>query len=506
MRIIYIPIDERPCNTHAVERIAESGTGIKLISPPKELFGHKKKPADKKGFWTWMNKEASNADALILSIDMLIYGGLLPSRIHYLSDEAASMWLARLRAFHQSFPNLPIYASNLIMRTPKYSSNDEEPDYYELWGREIFLQAYLKDKQAHGTLTEAEIGKLDEIEQQLPKEFVEDYEKRREFNLGINEGVLNLVKEGVISFLAIPQDDSAVYGYTARDQNIVVKKREELRLYQCVQIYPGADEVGATLLARVYNDLRKERPKVYPIWSSTLGPGLIPMYEDRPFAESMKAHISAAGCQLTGEADSADLILAYNTPGQVMQESWDQSEKDITYSSFRNILLFVDQIRQYIEQGKKVIVADTAYANGGDLELIRLLDEEKLLDKLVSYKGWNTNCNTLGTTLSQGIIGRFGKAEKIQENLIYHLLDDYFYQAEVRMEMTKAFLPAHKLSYFDLKDKAALVNVKKDQLLIHRFTEEIRNSFQHIKLEEVNSFAPWNRMFECGIKMKVTPK
>ncbi|MCM3478555.1 DUF4127 family protein [Caldibacillus thermoamylovorans] len=506
MKIIYIPIDERPCNTTVVERIASTNSEIELVTPPKTILGYKKKPANTEKLWDWINNKSSNADGLILSIDMLIYGGLLPSRIHYLPREVVSIWLERLKSFRQSYPKLQIYASNLIMRTPKYSSSDEEPDYYEEWGRDIFLRSYLEDKQKKDGLSNEEVQQLKNIQQRLPKHFIQDYETRRRFNLSVNLSVLDLVKEGTINFLAIPQDDSAEYGYTAIDQNVIIKKREALRLYHRVQIYPGADEVGATLLARIFNDVRGEKPRIYPIWSSTLGPELIPMYEDRPFGESLKSHVIASGCQLVNDSKTAELILAYNTPGRVMQESWNQTRRDITYTSYRNLLQFVDQIKQFINQGKNVVVADSAYANGGDIELIRLLDEEGILDKLISYKGWNTNCNTLGTTISQGVIGSKDSFDKLQENLIYHLLDDYFYQSEIRMEMVEDFLAEHQLNYFDLKNKAELVNKERNKRLIQRFSEEIKNSFLQVNLEEVKTFAPWNRMFECGIELKIILK
>lgn len=503
MKIIYIPIDERPCNTLVVERIADTATDVDLLLPPKSLFGYKKEPADNEGIWNWVKNRASDAEAMILSIDMLLYGGLLPSRIHYLKEETAVKWIERLRSFRELYPELPIYASSMIMRTPKYSSSDEEPTYYEEWGREIFMQAYLKDKQKISALTNDEAVELDTIKQNLPVHYLKDYEKRRSFNMKVNQSVLDLVNEGVINFLAIPQDDSAEYGYTARDQAAVIAKRDQLRLYNNVHIYPGADEVGATLLTRIYNTFHQKCPKVYTIWSSILGPQIIPMYEDRPFAESLKAHILASGCQLVAQAEDADLILAYNTPGQVMQESWDQNKKDITYSSFRNIFHFVKRIDSYVKQGRRVMVADSAYANGGDSQLISLLDEAEILDKLLSYKGWNTNCNTLGTTIAQGVLGLNGEQNVIQQNLMYHILDDYFYQAEIRMEMTRDFLEAYNLTYFDLKDKAELVSKERDKRLWKRYNNFLMHSFRDFEIEKLQTYAPWNRMFECGIELKI---
>ncbi|TDL83215.1 DUF4127 family protein [Peribacillus frigoritolerans] len=502
MKIAYLPIDERPCNIDYIKRIARSSSDIELMLPGDELLGAKKTAADTNGLWNWLNQAVRTADAIILSIDMLVYGGLLPSRLHYLSKDTVTMCVERLRSFHKTYPGVPIYASNLIMRTPKYSSSDEEPDYYEQWGREIFLRAYLQDKQDRETLEEEEQMQLQEIASKLPEEYIHDYETRRSFNSLINIKMLELVNEGVIKFLSIPQDDSAEYGYTAKDQKLVAEKREQLRLYKQVHMYPGADEVGATLLARVYNDFKGIRPKIYPIWSSTLGPQVIPMYEDRPYAESLKAHVSAAGCQLVSRAEDADLILAYNTPGRVMQESWDQHNKDITYTSFRNMLTFVDQIKTFIDAGKKVMISDAAYANGGDRELIMLLDEERVLDRIVSYKGWNTNCNTLGTTISQGVVSLNGKSDIIQENIIYHILDDYLYQSEIRMDMVADYLPTHNLTYFDLKNKASLVNRERDKRLYTRYKEMILYSFKEMELKEINTHSPWNRMFECGMTLR----
>ncbi|WP_042143532.1 DUF4127 family protein [Paucisalibacillus sp. EB02] len=503
MRIIYLPIDERPCNTIYVERIAASTSDVELLLPPTELLGNKKSPADTEQIWEWILEQAPLSEALILSIDLLVYGGLLPSRLHYLPEETGLKWMDRMRMFHKKFPNIRIYASNLIMRTPKYSSSDEEPDYYEDWGREIFLNAFLQDKGRHIELTEDEKRELQHIKQNLPKQFVDDYESRRKFNRNINLQVLELINEGVISFLVIPQDDSAEYGYTAQDQNIIVKKREQLRLFHQVHIYPGADEVGATLLARVYNDFHQKYPKIFPIWSSTLGAQLIPMYEDRPFGESLKAHILASGCHVADSAETADIILAYNTPGRVMQEAWYQGKKDVTYSSFRNLLLFVEQMKSYLDRGKHVIVADSAYANGGDGNLITLLDEAGILEQLTSYKGWNTNCNTLGSTIAQGVLGLDGLEQQMKENIIYHILDDYFYQSEIRMKMVDDFLPEHNLTYFDLKDKADIVNQERDRRLLICFEETLKNSFQQVKFENLGSYAPWNRMFELGIDLKV---
>jgi hypothetical protein len=505
MNIVYVPVDERPCNTEVVQRIAASSGMVNFSMPDKGLLGYKKKAADTGALWNWLKGAVVGADALILSIDMLIYGGLLPSRLHELTEDDFNQFMTKMRTLRTEHPELPIYAFNMIMRTPKYSSSDEEPDYYEHWGSELFQRAYLQDKGRREKLDDEEKSRLLELEARLPQAYIDDYETRRNYNRIVNAGMLELTAEGVITFLSIPQDDSAEFGYTAMDQQHVVALRDTLKLARKVHMYPGADEAGATLLARAFNEWTHTQPKIYPIWSSTLGPQLIPMYEDRPFAESLKAHVLAAGCRLVESAEQADLILAYNVPGRVMQESWEQDRKDLTYTSFRNLLVFVDQMKEAVLLGKKVVVADSAYANGGDRELVKVLDEEGVLDSLVSYKAWNTNCNTLGTSISQGVLGSSAHCsrELLGNNLIYHLLDDYLYQAEIRMHMTESVLPELGLTYFDLKDQAAAVNEKRDRILLDSFQALTVNSFRDVTIRSIKSSAPWNRMFECGLTLDI---
>jgi hypothetical protein len=85
---------------------------------------------------------------------------------------------------------------------------------------------------------------LQNIVGRLPVEHIEDYETRRSFNSFINVKMLDLVKEGVLTFMSIPQDDSVEYGYKGMDKKRGVTKRNQLRLQKKVHMYPGADEVG----------------------------------------------------------------------------------------------------------------------------------------------------------------------------------------------------------------------------------------------------------------------
>ena len=251
MNILYIPLDERPCNRMYPQQLAALRDDLTLVVPPMALLGKKKQAAEVDELWDWIHKQVRTCQGAIISIEMLVYGGLLPSRLHQHSISILSDRLNRIRQLKLDHPHLTVFASNLIMRTPAYDSSEEEPEYYEDWGQAIFRWGWLYDKQQRGGLTELETDQFDQLRQTLPTDYLNDYRDRRSKNLAVNQGAIALVQDGTIDFLSLPQDDSARYGFTALDQKQVVSQIIDARLQQRIHLYPGADEVGCTLLARM---------------------------------------------------------------------------------------------------------------------------------------------------------------------------------------------------------------------------------------------------------------
>ena len=504
MKILYLPLDERPCNSLLPQRMVAVRRDITLISPPATLLGSKKVAADPDRLFTFIENNIDNANALVISIEMLVYGGLLPSRLHQDDQQLLIARLDRLLTLTRRYPHLKVYAFNLIMRTPRYDSSDEEPDYYSEYGFRLFRRAWLIDEQAREGLNDRQSSELTTLHEAIPTSVITDYERRRTSNLALLSHTLHQVKEGNIHLLAIPQDDSAEYGYTAQDQRHVGDVIDKLDLFGRVHLYPGADEVGAALIARALLDYQQRSCAIYPLFSSTLGPQIVPLYEDRPMLESLRAHIAVIGAHLVDTPEQADLILAINAPGKVMQESWDQfTNRDVTYSSYRHLPSFTNQIKRLLDAGKAVIVADGAYANGGDYQLITLLDRDGTIERLLSYKGWNTFCNTLGSTLAQGIIG-LEQADKdnIATNLLHHLLDDVCYQANVRMNINRHYLPTLGVDYFSLGQHTAQVMATVKQEITNEYRSLLKNSFINRNIDfQVSS--PWNRMFEIDIMVTI---
>lgn len=499
MKITFLPLDERPCNWKYIEMIAQNNESLELTISPLTIMGEKKQPGDRKKINEFIKQSSRDSEALVLSLDTFFYGGLIPSRIHDLNKSIINEQIGLLMQLKKEQPSLLIYASITLMRSPVYNSAAEEPDYYATYGSEIHRRAFLLDKYKRDTLTIDELKELENIE--IPKDILEDYENRRLFNEEVSIETLRLVKEGIIDFLVIPQDDASTFGYTAEAQKKVVRMIESLDLEDRVNIYPGADEVGSTLVTRAYLTFFNWTPKVYTFFASTLGPSVIPLYEDRPMLETLKYHIRACGAKLSSNIVQADFILAIDCPGKVMQRAREQEEHlDITYTSYRNLNDFILNIRSYIESGYPVAICDSAFGNGGDRSLIKRLDSFGLLNKVLAYAGWNTNANTLGTVLADAILSVNSNNYSLH-HLLYRYIEDVLYQSEVRQTVIVKDLPQLGYKDYQLDKEKAEVN-KVIQRRLEKSFKQLQLSQQvPVKIENIS--LPWKRMFELSFDLTI---
>ena len=207
-KIVYLPLDERPCNYAFAGFLSEENPSFTLVRPATEILGKKKIPADSEKIRAFLLNECKDADYLLASADMLLYGGIVPSRLHHLSEETLTRRLNVLEEIRQSNPALKIYAFSLIMRCPSYSCADEEPDYYETCGREIFLYGQNEHKYAAGVVGAAEYEEKKATLGAACGKYLGDYLARRKVNLALVKKCLALYEEKIIDKFVIPQDDS----------------------------------------------------------------------------------------------------------------------------------------------------------------------------------------------------------------------------------------------------------------------------------------------------------
>lgn len=501
--IMLIPLDERPCNYNYPLVLAKN-TDINLLLPPREILGCKKKPAQIVDLWEWIEENIYDCDYLITSIDMLVYGGIVPSRLHNFTEKECIERLERLGKLKVNNSRLKIFAFNLIMRVPSYDSSEEEPDYYAHYGAKIFRYSWLWDVINRNMASDDDKSEFENLKKEIPNDVLEDYTNRRKVNSSVNLRSVDMVKRGIIDFLIIPLDDCSEHGFSSLEQQKILDEVEKNNLQDRVYIYPGADEIGCTLLARVCNELNNTKPCVYVRYSSTIGPQIIPKYEDRPLNESIKSQVIAAGGIIVDNSIEADIVLMINSPalgGYKMGESPEAFYyKDRSYYSMRNLREFVETLKYYIRKNKRCSIADVAFCNGADQELLNMLLKQNLIDKIYSYAGWNTSGNTLGTVISHSMIKLNYSRNEIDEFYILRLLEDWGYQAMIRQDISREDLPVMGLSYFNIGEKNEEVTEKAKRRLEDFKAKNLENIMRGYEIKRV--YFPWNRLFEIGIELK----
>ena len=499
-KILHIPLDERPCNYEFPKQIFQGGEW-EILTLPFSYLGLKKKPAQIEKIQQWVLNNYQSAYGIVISIDMLLYGGIVPSRIHYFSFEELKERLNILKLIKSKRPDFKIYAYNLVMRCPQYNDDDEEPSYYQNYGLNIFRHKYIEHKKSLNIATNEELEEEKQIF--IPEEFVLDYETRRMTNLQVVLEVINLVKENIIDFLIIPQDDSAPYGYTALDQAQVAKKVNDNKLFFKILTYPGADEVSNTLFARLLNEYYNKRPLVYLFYPAEKAKTVIPCAEDRYLDISAKYQILAAGCLFTPSLKDADLIFAINAPSKTMISSQFRESSDDGYSVNRNLLDFIDFIDYCINVlNKPVCIGDVGYCNGGDLALITLIEQKKMYLKLAGYASWNIPCNSLGTALPMGIRYLYPHDQQLFNNfLIHRFVEDVGYCTLARKILREQYCN-DEFSIYDTKQMRGKFSELAKKIIIEQVNKYMPTLKDKYKI--LDAYMPWIRTYEIGLKVIYT--
>ena len=190
MRVILVPLDDRPCNIQFPSLLPYRN--IDLCITPRSIMGNMKKSADISALKSWLLSNITNSDYLIISLDTLIYGGLIPSRLHHKKLEELIDNLNFIKELKTLKPTLKIYSYLTIMRTPNSNYDSEEPKYYSTYGKKIFRLGVLRNKEKLNIITKEEKEELLIISNDIPKRIISDYTKRRKTNLKVLLQAYNL--------------------------------------------------------------------------------------------------------------------------------------------------------------------------------------------------------------------------------------------------------------------------------------------------------------------------
>lgn len=497
MRIGLIPLDERPVNTRYPAMIAAIA-GVQLEVPPSELLSSFRTPAPCAQLITWLHDIASQLDALIVSCEMLGYGGLIASRIGH---ESASIILERidtLRAIKQHYPELPILGFNLITRVSNANSAIEEPAYWETYGTRFYQLSQLLDRKEQGQGVQT---KLHTLYDELPADNVRDFVQRRLRNHKINLSALNLLSEQVLDLLVLSSDDTSPYGMPSHEKRWLVSWANSLGIDNRLLMYPGADEVGCALLARLINTSAGYHPKIAPLYAVPDGADVVAAYEDVPIHTTVTRQMRAVG-GILAEAEEADSVIAINSP-LPHRDEWSAAHTEADQHQRKpHLEQLARHIQHYQEQGKPICVADVAYPNGADPTFFEALRHTVSLPRLAAYGGWNTAGNTIGTVLAQGCAAQQAHTPERhtaqQRFLLHRYLEDWGYQHVIRRQ-ARARLKEHADSDEPTTETMATTTEWIEQRL-NTLVDQLPGFAGAWRVNGVR--LPWNRLFEVDFDLE----
>ncbi len=484
-KILYMPLDDRPVNYSQITSFYNF-PGIELVYPAPGELGAPGELA------RWLEKSAAETKAAVISIDMLVYGGLVASRQHH-GDEAL---FARLETLKKAGINQPVYAFVSVMRTPAENTPLTMPDYYEKYGALIHKYGVLRDKIESGLAEPGDIQKLQKLRELIPQEHLKDFISRREINHRVTMRALDLVQQGYIDFLIICKDDTAPYGFTRIEAGKLESKVRALGIEDKVLFLTGTDECGALLLAAATCEINRYRPGVYVDYAYPDGASMIYPYEDVPLSENIARHIEAAGASLTLDAGESDLVLAVNNL---------PPKENTGAEAGQGYVGLAQRIKKYMEEGKPVAVADIKHPNGGDPAFLEALNPRVNLSTLAGYAGWNTAGNSIGLALAQGLNYNALAAnnnreflKKHRELLLTRLIEDWGYQAVVRPGM-KTVVPADQWVLFTNRGLENKVTSQIEARLNDFASSNLAEDFGPVKITNVT--LPWHRVFDVQFEI-----
>jgi len=493
--VVLLPTDNRPITYSFPQSICQLAN-LNTIVPPRNLMGSLFAPTDLGLLAKWLEEAMGKvqAGAILVCIDSLLYGGLIPSRR---GNDSLKTILARAADFvklkKQVSGDLKLNAQSSIMRISDNNDNTEEKLYWAKYGREIFRWSQLLHKKEIGLLkSEAE---LKVAESRIKADVREDYLDTRARNFAVNQKLIDYAVSGDLDFLIFSQDDSGQYGLNVFEKDKLIALAEAKNAHN-VLAYPGADEMLMTLIARYLNSERKTETKVALHYSEPDGKNIASNYEGQNIGRSMECQANAQGLKIIDSDISSSTvdfhIIVHTGVDRQGDHMWlpglpDLRLVDTKHSAKRAIEL--------IEKAQAPIaLCDIAYSNGADPGLISLmLERPRLFDRLWSYAGWNTTGNAVGSALAVASACLYARAHNELNDLMrkrvlfMRLMDDWAYQTQVRKEIQPDKLVG--------KDRQSVLSK-----LMNGYASKLATVLD-FQPGPIQCTLPWQRTFEVEINL-----
>lgn len=507
-KIVYIPLDDRPCTYAFPVKLAEI-LGFKVMAPPASFLGSFTDPGDFKKIFSWLAENIKKADVLIIYLEALIFGNLLASRNKKITFKEALRRAEKLKHLLMENPKTNVFGYTVILRNaPSGLSFRGVKGAQKIVNFSAGISSFVKQREIlkenwwNGLKLNCFAEKY-----KLKKTEIINYLKTRQRNFKLNRLFLRWLSEDVLDYLWIGSDDTAGASISRLEGQILNKEIRDLKLKNKVFQYNGTDEGSQLMFSFYAGKVFKYKPKIFPVYFPKTGRSIVTAYENKSIEKNLISQVRAGGGDKASSRSKSDIVLYINCPLDFQKEAVSQDENKVVIRNYYKNMAF--RINKDIAAKRVVSLADVAYANGADIGLVKYLEKNTDISKFASFSAWNTAGNSIGTAVSGSIIFYLSKKPPLiysssaggkEENLkllIERFLDDYIYQSLVKKKINE------KIKFLGLSP----YNLGKNKTRIERFLKKemkresskfLKNNFKREKLKFKFSF-PWPRTFEVKI-------
>jgi len=482
--LFLIPLDSRPVNTE-LPREAAAHAGLAMSRPPLNALGGLKKPADRKKVFSSLYS-SRQPWALLISLDMAAYGGLVHSRTPDTSPGDAMKALTVIREYKKKFPDVRIYAFSTVPRD---------------------------------AITAADSNSFNEWRSQM-KGIVGGKSALRDRNLRIVLEMIRWAGEGIFDFLLIGKEDTAE-GNPNRGELEEIGDAIERVCPDRIALASGTDELAMILTARATADFYGCHP-CFSLDMNEEQAANVPMYEPFPLAQTIEAQIFSSSAWVSKSPNGADAVISIHTAGRQRDIFLESISGKSSATAGIPVACAVDdtisRVAKMTEAGIHVALVDAEVINGASSSLVKSLIDKEIYFKLSSYAGWNTTANSSGTAIAfaaADYIARSLNEERAAKGrvkfLMNRLYSDCFYSLYARPRVmesgAKPFSVENSSGFPDairgiLEEKTD--EVLGDYLAGKPFPADPGNIYMaSIKEFEIRKvILPWKRLFEADIRLK----
>jgi hypothetical protein len=503
-RVLLVPLDDRPAASQMPAMLGAIA-GVQVDTPPRSMLGFFDQPGSPEDILAWLRTPGRLAqyDAVILSTDMMAFGGLIASRSSSTPYELARRRLYALWSLRQTVPDVPFYAFSSVMRLAPTATRETAA-----W--RLLLARHAEVKAQHRLRpTAATRSSLRDLESRLPLWEIDRYEFSRQRNLQLSKDLVQMTGLGVFEATAFGQDDASPMGPHLTEVAEILKLAQETGAGSKVAFLQGIDQVASVLLARAIVEKAKLKLVLRPEFSDPLASSRIAAYESVPISESFRRQVETAGGQVG--TTWSHVVLAINTPGSTAEQ-------------VTSLFARIDRIGQ---MGRPVALADINLGKTGtpDDRLIGHLTRPGELMKLIGFAGWNTAANTMGTVVPAAMIHEAAirmnvnpmeRSLKLRTFLLHRFISDWHYHRFTRplayqmIDQTPGAtreelepLQWQAVTSLVQTDLAARAQESFQRLLSGTTIKADERAYQITGLEDLTIRLPWPRAYEVEVDFKL---